>query len=242
MKNKLAVLYVVVLAVLLSSCSLFTDNRLPDRQQNNLPVTGKPSYAGTAFREGEVLVRATSFADLEGVLQDFDSQIIRSYPSIGWALVTVPTGHTTLDFIDELESQKIALLAEPNLKWELHSATPVASEGKINETDLLYYDKLWGMENIKADRGWDISTGSENVIIAIIDTGLDIDHPEFADQLIIAPHNATDEGDVDDAYDIYGHGTHVAGIAAANGRSGKIAGVAWDCPIMPIRVMVPEAG
>ena len=71
--------------------------------------------------------------------------------------------------------------------------------------------------------------------LAIIDSGIDASHPEFAGRLL--PGYDFVDGD-STPQDTCGHGTHVAGIAAATGNNGiGIAGMAWNVKIMPVRVL-----
>ncbi len=236
MKNKLSIFLIFVVLAFTAACSSLTGNMLPNNNDPGVPVMGKPSYESLDYCEDEVLILVESTEGLENILGNLGSNIIDSYDSINWVRVTVPAGQRALDFIEELESTKTVLMAEPNLEWELYderdfNQAPSIESATVGATDI---DKLWGMRNINAHEAWEITTGSPNVIIAIADTGLYFDHPEFVTHEIIAPYNAT--GDGGDAYDVYGHGSHVAGTAAANGRHGNLAGVAWDCPIMPIRV------
>lgn len=112
------------------------------------------------------------------------------------------------------------------------------------------YGKQWGLQQIRAERAWAISTGS-NVVIAVVDTGVDLTHPDLQSKLVPGatfvdcgpvpcgngdwrgPDGEADAGDE--------HGTHVAGIAAAaTGNGVGVAGVAPDAKIMPIKVL--EAG
>ena len=84
------------------------------------------------------------------------------------------------------------------------------------------------------NQAWDITTGDDDVIIAILDTGVN-DHVEFEGRLINGYDFINNDSD---AYDDNGHGTACAGIAAAKGNNGEgIAGVCWDCLIMPIKIM-----
>ena len=81
---------------------------------------------------------------------------------------------------------------------------------------------------------WDITTGSEETIIAIVDTGVN-EHSELSGKLVGGFDFINNDYD---AYDDNGHGTSCAGIAAAIGNNGQgIAGVCWDCLVMPIKVL-----
>jgi hypothetical protein len=98
-----------------------------------------------------------------------------------------------------------------------------------------YYSSQWHLPKINAPSGWDITSGSESMPIAIIDSGVDPDHPDLAGKLITG-YNFL--GSNTDTHDVLGHGTAVAGTAAAmtNNITG-VAGIACDNPIMPLVVL-----
>ncbi len=139
------------------------------------------------------------------------------------------------------------------------------------------YSEQWAYQNTEAEQGWDIERGNENVVIAIVDTGVDYNHEDLAaniwNNIDEIPDNGIDDDengyvddimgydfvDIDveacnnnpdcelvegedyteidnDPMDFKGHGTHVAGIAAAvTDNNLGIAGVCHNCKIMPVR-------
>ncbi len=101
--------------------------------------------------------------------------------------------------------------------------------------DPLYANlNAWSLSKIKGPDAWAMTTGNSNVVIAILDTGVDGSHEELAGKIVpgwnVYNQNA-------DTRDVQGHGTMVAGTAAAWGNNGiGVASVAWACSIMPVRV------
>jgi hypothetical protein len=96
-----------------------------------------------------------------------------------------------------------------------------------------YYASSWHLPVINAPLAWDFNNGS-GTVIAILDTGVDSTHPDLAPN-IVPGWNVYDNNA--DTADVYGHGTAVAGTAAAAANDGiGSAGLAWGAKIMPIRI------
>ena len=96
------------------------------------------------------------------------------------------------------------------------------------------FSSQWHLPKIAAPTAWDVTQGSSSVIIAILDSGVDATHPDLAANLV-AGWNFYDNNA--DTSDVFGHGTKVAGSAAACGNNGVgVSGVSWNCKIMPVRV------
>lgn len=94
--------------------------------------------------------------------------------------------------------------------------------------------------DIRGVRAWDLVRGNPRVVIVVVDTGIDLNHPDL--QSNILPRNGQDwnfvEGESDPSpVDDDSHGTHVSGIAAVDNNFGVI-GVAPGCRIMPLRIDV----
>jgi len=99
-----------------------------------------------------------------------------------------------------------------------------------------FYSTLWGMHGehgIKAPQAWDISTGSHNVRVGVIDTGI-VNHPDL-DANVTTGYDFYNENEITND-DVNGHGTHVAGIIGAVGDNEiGVVGVNWDVTIVPLQ-------
>jgi Subtilase family len=106
--------------------------------------------------------------------------------------------------------------------------------------DPLARDWTYGAVNLPA--AWDVTTGSPRVVIAIVDSGVDASHPDLAGA-VDSGRNFVDENE--DTADVDGHGTAVAGVAAARANGLGAVGACWTCRLMPLRVpdgVVPHWG
>lgn len=99
---------------------------------------------------------------------------------------------------------------------------------KVEETPVIQA-MPWNIAQVCADRFWPLTKGGGRVV-AVVDTGLDVSHPEFTGR-VFRPMNFTTDGGSQDVTDVMGHGTHVAGIIGGVG-----VGIAPDCRIMPLKV------
>ena len=96
-----------------------------------------------------------------------------------------------------------------------------------------YLGSEWHLDKVNAPAAWDLGQGS-GVTVAILDSGVEASHPDLAAQMV-AGYNFFDGNN--NTADVYGHGTAVAGVAAAATNNGVgVAGVAGKARIMPVRV------
>ena len=159
--------------------------------------------------------------------------------------------------ISELQGDPNIEYAEPNYIVTIDQTLP-------NDPNFV---KLWGLSNpdypgcdIYAPGAWDVQTGSRDVIVAVIDTGVDYNHPDLRDNIWTNPDEIAGNGIDDDGNgfidDLHGydfcndngdpmddhyHGTHCAGTIGAAGDNGiGIVGVNWHISIMPIKFLDEE--
>ncbi|MFC1870809.1 S8 family serine peptidase [Chloroflexota bacterium] len=122
--------------------------------------------------------------------------------------------------------------------YGLHSQVRCVETDKLAQVidvpDDYYFKNQWGLSKVQATDAWDIIKGSIGTSIAILDTGIDFNHPDLDDK-VIASANFTSSPT---ASDLYGHGSHVAGIAAAETNNAiGVAGLGRQCALMNAKVM-----
>ena len=199
--------------------------------------------------------------------QQFGITVVKRFETTGAYLIKVPK---TLDL-----AEGIAQLRKYNAVQYIVPDYVITTNAKPNDPD---YSKLWGLNNdgknggtpgvdIGAEAMWDVTTGSEDIIVAVIDSGIDYNHPDLIANLWtnkgeIANNGKDDDGNgiVDDYYginaknsgtitgdpmddDIYapGHGTHCSGtIGAVGNNSVGVAGVNWKVKIMGLKALHPD--
>ena len=109
----------------------------------------------------------------------------------------------------------------------------------VDANDEFYYEQLHILVS-RLPVAWEVTKGSTNLDIAILDTGVDLDHPDLDDR-IVAGRDIVNNDAVSQDED--GHGTMVAGIAAAETNNGiGVAGAAWNARIMPVKVLDASGG
>jgi hypothetical protein len=113
----------------------------------------------------------------------------------------------------------------------------------VGEPDDPRFAEQWHHFMVESPAAWDVLVGCEEVILAVTDTGI-VDHEDLGNR--VPGYNAvSDLAEVDggDLSDIHGHGTHVAGCAAAVGDNGVgVSGMGWSLKVMPIRVSEADNG
>lgn len=148
-----------------------------------------------------------------------------------------------------VDSMIARLRSDPNVR--------VAEPDYIVHTSTLPNDpsfpNQWGLDNtggsggvadadVDAPEAWDISTGSDAIVVGVIDTGVDYNHPDLRDNIlrdgsgrVVGYDFANNDGDPMDDNE---HGTHCAGIIGAAGNNGiGVTGVNWRVRIMPVKFM-----
>lgn len=132
-------------------------------------------------------------------------------------------------------SQGILLLKQSPEVFYVEANHPLSLQGEILPQDPLY-PLQWNLPLIHLPAAWEVSRGSPSIRVAVLDTGVYVDHPDLVGVLDL--ENAYNfANDTTDVHDDHGHGTHVTGIIAATANNYEgIAGVMWEGSILPLKV------
>jgi subtilisin family serine protease len=96
----------------------------------------------------------------------------------------------------------------------------------------------WSLAKTRAEQAWDLGTGSPQVIVGVLDTGVDATQPDLRGKLVAGYDYVNNDQDPSDDN---GHGTAVAGVVAANTDNGiGVAGYCWGCRVMPVKVLAAD--
>jgi subtilisin family serine protease len=216
--------------------------------------TGAHGWRRPAYAPGELLVKyrpAVRTRTAEYFRQRWGVSILHTFAGIGVHHVKLPADMTVEEALDLYRHDTDVEYAEPNYYRHI-TATP-------NDTD--YQSFLWGMTNtgqtvcppegtvcppypacvsgtpgasINAPSAWDVETDCTSVTVAIIDTGVDYNHPDLAANIASGGYDFVDNDNA--PMDPNGHGTHVAGtIGAVGNNSQGVTGVCWTAQLLPLR-------
>jgi len=133
-----------------------------------------------------------------------------------------------------------ARLAEAHSRARQNEFHVEANQHRVIEqpNDTFYSSHQWNLPLIHADKAWQATTGDPAVVIAVVDTGVDLNHPDLKGKLVEGYNVLTGSNNPQDDN---GHGTHCAGIIAARTNNTEgIAGVDWGSKIMPIKAMAAD--
>ncbi|MBI3159891.1 MAG: peptidase S8 [Chloroflexi bacterium] len=182
--------------------------------------------AGEEILPGQLVVGYRKVADANALLatEGVEGVLWRSELNrLGVAILSVEAGRE-LDLATQIENAPGIRFVEPNYR--------VTAALAPNDT---LFGGQYGLDHVNAPEAWDITTGSTTTILAVIDSGIELTHPEFSGR-IVSGYDYVDRDRT--PQDVCGHGTHVAGVAAATGDNLQgVAGVNWQVKIMPLRVL-----
>ncbi len=201
----------IVAVLFLGASGIFTGSQ---------PAQSKSDYAAE-----EILVKfkaGVAENDKDDVHRKHGGRVIESIPQLGVQVVRVAAGKEE-EKKNAYRGNEAVEFAE--LNYEVYA---------VGTPDDPYFTSQWGMTKIQAPQAWDTASGAASIRIAVLDTGIDQNHPDLLGKIVLNK-NFTKSRTVDDNY---GHGTHVAGIAAAatNNATG-VAGVGYNSSLLNGKVL-----
>jgi subtilisin family serine protease len=215
---------------------------------NSLPVLVDPDGLKRYFIPDELTVQFRediSKERAEQIIQEQGSRIIVEQRTPGYYTLGVPEGRGLFETIREFSGMDEVAFAEPS-EVSFNSALAYIPD----DPD---FSQLWGLRNtgqtvngmsgtanadISAPEAWDFVRGDPDVIVAVIDTGADLNHPDLEANILPRGAEDWDFADTTDPVpdDSGSHGSHVAGTIAAVDNTVGVIGVAPGCRVMPLRI------
>jgi thermitase len=226
------------------------------------PEGPQPGSSESTFAAGQILVKVEDDAPADALASlnhRNDASTKEKIPDTRVRVVDLPDDLSVTEAVGRYEASPNVEYAEPD--YLLYpQATP-------NDPDYL---KMYNLDNrgqydgtfdadIDAPEAWKVTKGSADTVVAIIDTGIDIRHPDLNDNIWTNPDEVPGNGEDDDRNgyvdDVHGwdfvnedasvfdgpgdgHGTHVAGTIAAEGNNGVgVTGINWQVEIMPLKFL-----
>ncbi|TLS35600.1 S8 family serine peptidase [Pseudalkalibacillus caeni] len=140
----------------------------------------------------------------------------------GYRIVKVPVSKDYDNILTQLRNHQSIIEANPDY---------------INKTDYVptdpYYSSQWHLKKINMPQAWDITKGSSEVVVAVLDSGVNASVPDLQGRVLPGYDFVNNDAD---AADDNGHGTHVAGIIAANTNNIGVTGIDFKAKILPVKV------
>ena len=198
-----------------------------------LPVKGQTDLTPEKTSQSESFQVVLSLApgvDVDKVAQDVGAKVVRRGP-LNYATIELKASNNRPQVIAVLKGTPGILGAEENYRRTITSSSAASVP-----LDKLYQDQ-WSMVNGNVQGAWDMGATGAGITIAIIDTGIALNHPDLKDNLVPGYNALTRSEALGANQDNNGHGTHVSGIAAAERNGIGIVGVAYQAKIMPVKVV-----
>src|SRR3989441_6385564 len=230
-RRPLVFLALVAVALVLMS-GLF--DRPDAKGEPSGPLSARPDSTGGDAPEGDLLVKfrpGASASETARLHASANAAFVSDLRYLGVKRLRVPPGPARAS-VAEFQASPAVEFAEvdgavqtqfsPNDPYYA-GAYPTTRFGNIAQ---------WAPQAVSAPAAWDTTQGDPAIIIAIVDTGVDSAHPDLQAKIV------SGTSFLGSAKDQFGHGTHVAGIAAAStNNSTGVAGICPRCSIMPVRVL-----
>ncbi len=198
--------------------------------------TGHDNENASHFYENEIVVRFQNGHPTKGQLQTIVADIHCKQPrKLGYAYIFRSEEKNYSQLKTYFVNKWHPAYTEPHYMYLTNDTVNKKPAGTVTPNDLLFSTYQWNLPAIETELGWNLSKGSKEVIVAVVDTGVQASHPDLQGKLL-AGYNAITKGSTPD--DDVGHGTHVSGIIGAlvNNNEG-VAGISWYNKILPVKAL-----
>ncbi|MBS4175955.1 S8 family serine peptidase [Lederbergia citrea] len=220
MRHRLAAPFLLVLFSFFLSVSIVSAEEIQvepeiSKFSTNILFDDKQEY-----KRNELIVKfksSVTSSQKKKILQNIKGKEVSQLLNGEFSLVSVPDSPKLVTIAEKLLKNKEVEFVEPN--YEITKAYTPSDPG---------YKSQWHLKKIQAPKAWDITKGSSAIKVAVIDTGVQTNHPDLKGKIVSAK-NITGGSPQQ-------HGTHVAGIIAASINKKGVVGVAPNVKIMPINV------
>ena len=259
MRNKLICLVAAILFILISGFTYPDLNQNVERKKAYVkqPLFRTMTVAKTDLnkvKDRQLIIKVRNAADVNNIdLASLGLQRIETPANInkrGIILTRIPESADFDGKLLKLQAHPLFQSVEPDY---LVKAAAIPNDPSFNEQ--------WYLSHINMPSAWNLYQGNSDIIVAVLDTGVNYNHPDLGDKIWInsaETENGDDDdlnGYIDDIYgyctsvpkdsmrpfdpmDDNGHGTMVAGIiAASSNNAAGIAGLDWNCKVLPVKVL-----
>ncbi|TAM75546.1 hypothetical protein EPN44_08850 [bacterium] len=197
-----------------------------------------PGVFSVVYRSGALAMEGRSAADVERSL-GVQGREIGTFAGMTWRGVHVAPAQAAALQAQLQARSDVAAVYPAHYRYRQSVRRPQDAAVLPNDTFMDPYDQ-WDMFRISTPQAWGITEGSTSVLIAIIDTGYDVNNPDLLGKVTYSKVDYTGTGRItaSPAYeDTDGHGTNVSGIAAALTNNGSgFAGVGWKTPLLEFKI------
>ena len=210
-------------------CSLILLLIVPVSAEENAKDSLSDQTTSQKFASREILVKfkdGVSEKSIDSLNRKKGAKTKETIDEVEVERIQVDSNDSVSEALDEYRRNSKVEYAEPNYVFNAN----------IVPNDYYYASYQWNMPIIDAPAAWDSERGdTNNAVVAVIDTGVDLGHPDLDSKIVPGYNFAYDNSDPSDDN---GHGTHVAGIIGAESNNGQgVAGVSWGAKIMPVKVL-----
>lgn len=228
---RLLTLFVLLIPIIVTAAPL---PPVPSRPTRNIPIPPESTN-----RIVLVKPKATTMTSQMGALRSsLNLKDETNTKRLKWKQFSIPPGQDKHETIAKLKASGLfEHVQEPKI-YKTQETIP-------NDP---MFPQLWGMANISAPLAWDRIKEAPNIVVAVVDTGIDFTHPDLAANLWTGPNGehgyvATNGVVIAGGQDDHGHGTHVAGTIGGVGNNAiGVAGIAWKTKIMAMKVLHSGSG